>query len=134
MFLAGLGVLLLAAVLVLALLVDRRGKALGPVDQSRPGPVLLVPGYSGSVTSLESLAGSLRAIGRDVTIVTLPDDALGDLTEQAASLAAAARAVLDRTNAGSVDVVGYSAGGVVARLWVTEGGGASSVGGLVTFG
>ena len=134
MFLAGLGVLLLAAVLALALLLDRRDEAFGPIDQSRPGPILLVPGYSGSVTSLASLASSLRATGRDVTIVTLPDRALGDLTEQAESLAAAARAVLDRTNAGSVDVVGYSAGGVVARLWVTEGGGVSSVRRLVTLG
>jgi triacylglycerol lipase len=134
MFLAGLGVLLLAAGLVLVLLLDRRGEASGPVDQSRPGPILLVPGYRGSVTSLESLAVSLRATGRNVTIVTLPDQALGDLSEQATSLAAAARAVLDRTNAGSVDVVGYSAGGVVARLWVSEGGGASSVRRLVTLG
>ena len=134
MRLVGLAVLLLAAVVVTFLLVDRPGGVVGAVDQSRPGPVLLVPGYAGSVTSLEPLAASLRATGREVTIVALPDQALGDLADQATSLAAAAEAALDRTSAGSVDVVGYSAGGVVARLWVTEHGGATSVRRLVTLG
>jgi len=134
MGLAGLAVILVAAVVVTVLLVDRRGGTASAVDQSRPGPVLLVPGYGGSVTSLESLAASLRATGREVTIVTLPDRARGDLSEQATSLATAAEAAMDRTRAGSVDVVGYSAGGVVARLWVTEDGGATSVRRLVTLG
>jgi triacylglycerol esterase/lipase EstA (alpha/beta hydrolase family) len=134
MFVAFSAVVVVVAVLVTALVVAHRGQGVGGVDQSRPGPVLLVPGYGGSVTSLESLAASLRTTGRDVTIVDLPDHALGDLTDQATSLAAAARVALDRTRAGSVDVVGYSAGGVVARLWVTEDGGATSVRRLVTLG
>jgi triacylglycerol lipase len=134
MLLVGLVVLLSATGVGTLLLADRRGGAVGAVDQGRPGPVLLVPGYAGSRTSLEPLAASLRATGREVTIVSLPDQALGDLTDQASSLAAAAEAALDRTGAGSVDVVGYSAGGVVARLWVTEEGGATSVRRLVTLG
>ena len=134
MGLVGLAVLLAAAVAVTFLVVDRPGGTAGAVDQSRPGPVLLVPGYGGSVASLEPLAASLRATGREVTIVALPDQALGDLADQATSLASAAESALDRTSAGSVDVVGYSAGGVVARLWVTEHGGATSVRRLVTLG
>jgi pimeloyl-ACP methyl ester carboxylesterase len=127
-------VLVLAVALVSALLVARRGGTPVAVDPSRPGPVLLVPGYGGSAASLASLAASLRATGREVTTVVLPDQALGDLGDQARALAAAADQALARTGAGSVDVVGYSAGGVVARLWVTEDGGATSVRRLVTLG
>lgn len=103
-------------------------------DQSRPGPVLLVPGYGGSATSLPPLARALRAAGRDVTIVELPDQARGDLSQQADALATTAAATLSRTGAASVDVVGYSAGGVVARLWVATGGGGGAVRRLVTLG
>ena len=103
-------------------------------DQSRPGPVLLVPGYGGSAGSLAPLARALRAGGRDVTLVELPDQARGDLGQQADSLATTAAAAMLRTGATSLDVVGYSAGGVVARLWVTTGGGGSMVRRLVTLG
>lgn len=133
----GLGVLLtaaLAAVLAVAGVMGLRGRPVEAVDQARAGPVLLVPGYGGSMASLTSLAGFLRASGRDVTVVSLPDRALGDLTDQSRVLGTAVEAVLARTRAGSVDVVGYSAGGVVARLWVTEEGGASQVRRLVTLG
>ena len=86
------------------------------VPQDQPGPVLLVPGYGGSVRELNRLATALRSEGKDVTVVRLPDDGLGDLRVQARTLAAAATAARARTGAASVDVVGYSAGGVVARL------------------
>lgn len=93
-----------------------------PVPQEVPGPVLLVPGYGGSEASLRMLDGQLTADGRDVTVVTVPGDGTGDLAETADALDDAARAALARTGAASVDVVGYSAGGVVARLWVADGG------------
>ena len=116
---------LLAAVLVAVLggigvLVAGRLAAddVPPVSQETPGPVLFVPGYGGGQGSLRSLAGMLTAQGRDVTIVDVPGDGTGDLLETASSLGDAVDAALARTGAGSVDIVGYSAGGVVARLWV----------------
>jgi pimeloyl-ACP methyl ester carboxylesterase len=131
---AGVALLVALAVLLTALVVARRGSSPSAVDQGRPGPVLLIPGYGGSVASLASLAASLRAAGHDVTVVDLPDHALGDLSDQATALGVAVRAALARTGAGSVDLVGYSAGGVVARLWVSEDGGAEVVRRLVTVG
>ncbi len=113
---------------------SRRATTGEPADQSKPGPVLLVPGYGGSTASLETLARALRDTGRDVTVVALPDQALGDLTDQANALASAADASRKRTGAASVDVVGYSAGGVVARIWVLEDGGAQQLRRLVTLG
>jgi triacylglycerol esterase/lipase EstA (alpha/beta hydrolase family) len=93
-----------------------------PVSQERPGPVLLVPGYGGLTAALQPLADRLIASGRDATVVPLPGTGTGDLEEAADALGDAADAALARTGAESVDVVGYSAGGVVARLWVADGG------------
>ncbi len=93
-----------------------------PVSQERPGPVLLVPGYGGGTGGLQTLADRLAATGRDATVVRLPGNGTGDLALSADALDQAARAALERTGAESVDVVGYSAGGVVARLWAADGG------------
>src|SRR4051794_39813062 len=79
-----------------------------------PGPVLLVPGYGGSTASLRPLAERLRAEGRDATVVDLPGDGRGDLHAAADALDEAVSAAL-AAGAKSVDLVGYSAGGVTIR-------------------
>src|SRR6185503_3128182 len=84
-------------------------------DQSRPGAVLLVPGYGGNAASLSALAARIRATGRTATVVSLPGDGTGDLQAQAAALNDA----VNRAG-GPVDVIGYSAGGVVVRLWIAR--------------
>jgi triacylglycerol esterase/lipase EstA (alpha/beta hydrolase family) len=104
------------------------------IAQAEPGPVLLVPGYGGSVTGLQALAGRLRSAGKQVTIMSLPGDGTADLREQAKALRSAARSVLSSSGASSLDVVGYSAGGVVARLWVSDYGGASVARRVITLG
>jgi triacylglycerol lipase len=108
------------ALAVVLLLPGGSGRGGEPVSQGEPGPVLLVPGYGGSTQSLQGLADRLTAAGRDATVVPLPGNGTGDLRASADALDAAATAVLDRTGAPSVDVVGYSAGGVIARLWVAD--------------
>ncbi|MDQ1749003.1 MAG: triacylglycerol lipase [Pseudonocardiales bacterium] len=112
---------------------DRASPA-AAVPQDVPGPVLLVPGYGGSVTGLQTLAARLKQAGKQVQIVQLPGNGTGDLRAQARSLASTAKAVLAKTAASSLDVVGYSAGGVVARLWVRDYGGAGVARRVVTLG
>src|SRR3954454_15934949 len=102
--------------------------------RQQPGPVLLLPGYGGSTASLERLAAKLRsATGRDVRVVRAVGNGTGDLTEQARALESTARGLL-AAGAPSVDVVGYSAGGVVARIWADRFGGAGQARRIVTLG
>lgn len=132
-----LGVLVVVGVLVLALVVTLVVRAVSgarPVPQDQPGPVLLVPGYGGRTASLDPLADALRAEGRSVTVVSLLGDGTGDLDAQAAHLADVADTVLHDSGAPSVDVVGYSAGGVVVRQWVRNHGGAAQARRVVTLG
>lgn len=130
--------LLLVALLVLALVTSlvlravRSGGA--PVPQDQLGPVLLVPGYGGGLASLDPLADALRRAGRDVRVVPRLGDGTGDLGAEAEHLGAVAEQVLAETGAPSVDVVGYSAGGVVARLWVRDHGGATRARRVLTIG
>jgi triacylglycerol lipase len=102
--------------------------------QGDPGPVLLVPGYGGSTGSLDSLATVLRSHGKDATVLALPGNGEGDLNVQAQTLADAVAAVRKRTGAASVDVIGYSAGGVVARIWVRDHHGATTARRVITLG
>lgn len=119
---------------VAAATAHRSHDAAAAVPQDRPGPVLLVPGYGGDRRALGGLAARLRAAGRDAQVVTLPGGGTGDLREQAKVLGTAAKAALARTGAGSVDVIGYSAGGVVTRLWIRSYGGAALTRRVITLG
>jgi triacylglycerol lipase len=100
--------------------------------QDQHGTVLLVPGYGGGTDGLDRLAAAIRATGRTATVVEMPDGGTGDLTVQADALNAAADAALRQ--APSVDVIGYSAGGVVARLWVQQHDGVHKARRVVTLG
>jgi triacylglycerol lipase len=138
--------LLVVVVLLGALLYacqDRTARPSGRPDQATPGTVLLVPGYGGGQGGLSVLADRIRRTGRSAQVVTLPGDGTGDLVAQAASLdGEVTRAlrpgrgggVMDKQSAHSVDLVGYSAGGVVVRLWIARFAGEHAARRVVTLG
>lgn len=106
---AGVAVLILVLGVVLAV------RLVGERDAPARSLVVLVPGYGGSQDSLRVLADRIAATGRETRVVSLPGNGTGDLLAQVGVLEAAAG------GASPVDVIGYSAGGVVARLWVARG-------------
>jgi triacylglycerol esterase/lipase EstA (alpha/beta hydrolase family) len=95
--------------------------------------VILVPGYGGSTGALDVLASRIRATGRTATVLQLPGTGTGSLLADAALLNAAVDGEI-RQGAPSVDVIGYSAGGVVALIWARHDDGAASARRIVTLG
>ncbi len=93
-------------------------------DRGSVGTVVLVPGYGGGTDALDVLAARLRSAGHSAVVLHLSGDGKGDLRQQAQVLQDEVSSLL-AGGAPSVDVVGYSAGGVVARLWASELGGAA---------
>ncbi|HEY2063841.1 MAG TPA: lipase [Amycolatopsis sp.] len=132
------GVALVAVAGVVAAVLTTAGSSAAPESgspaQDRPGPVLLVPGYGGGRGGLLQLADRIhQATGRDAQVLTLVGDGTGDLEQQVGVLADAVERAYEN-GAPSVDVIGYSAGGVVARLWVARDGGEHQARRVVTLG
>ena len=134
---AGLVVVIVVAVVVGVLVsggdASPATPAAGTPPQDRPGPVLLVPGYGGSRGSLSALARRIRAAGRVATVLHLPGNGTGSLVADAGVLNAAVNWAL-RGGAPSVDVVGYSAGGVTTLLWARQDGGVHKARRVITLG
>jgi triacylglycerol lipase len=130
-----LAVLLAAAVAAGAVagLRSGGGQPAGRPDQNRLGPVLLVPGFGGATSSLDVLASRIRATGRTAVVLHLPGSGTGSLLTDASVLNSAVASAIAH-GAPSVDVIGYSAGGVVALVWAREFDGAARARRVVTLG
>jgi triacylglycerol lipase len=135
--LGSLAVLLIAVVAIALVVIEpkvtRGGSKAHPVPQATQPPVLLVPGYGGGTAGLDVMAAALRREGREVTVVQLAGDGTGDLNKEADVVEDAVHTALS-TGAESVDLVGYSAGGVTVRLWVRQYDGGSVARRIVTLG
>jgi len=127
--------LLVAAATLLAVAATVAGLlvALWPDRQPTPAsvvPVVLVHGYDGTPASFDVLSSRLRAAGRQVVVVQLPDRGTGDIEVSAGVVARA----VDGTGASRVDLVGYSAGGIVVRTYLGQPGVAAHVRHVVLLG
>jgi len=111
--------LLAATLLAAAAVVAGLLAALWPQQRTQPQgpvPVVLVHGYDGTPASFGALAGRLRSGGRQVVVVALPDRGTADIEDSAGAVARA----VDATGASEVDLVGYSAGGIVVRAYLGQ--------------
>jgi triacylglycerol lipase len=133
--LAGVALLATAAIIAAILAGLRADRTLpsGRPAQDRLGPVLLVPGYGGATASLSALADRIRASGRTAIVLNLPGNGTGSLIADAAVLNAAVSRALD-SGAPSVDVIGYSAGGVATLIWARQDDGAAKARHVITLG
>jgi triacylglycerol lipase len=132
---AAVAVLVVAAAVAALVAALRPGPAepSGLPPQNRPGPVLLVPGYGGGTGALDVLGSRIRSTGREAIVVHLPGGGTGSLLTDAGVLNAAVGQVLAR-GAPSVDIIGYSAGGVVALIWARLDDGVAKARRVITLG
>jgi triacylglycerol lipase len=110
--------LLIGTVIVGALVASALAWAMirEPRQETQDIPVVLVHGFGGSASSMDRLEGALRRQGRRVVSVQLPRLGTGPIEQ---SSRAVAKAVTE-TGAQRVDLVGFSAGGVVVRTYLHE--------------
>jgi triacylglycerol esterase/lipase EstA (alpha/beta hydrolase family) len=81
-----------------------------------PLPVILVHGYGGTSGSMATIKARLEREGRAVVAVDLPNGGEGDITESARVVAEAVEA----TGSPTVDLIGFSMGGVVVRSYLED--------------
>ncbi len=125
-------VLALAASVVVS--VSREYAVPPKADPQQLGPVVLVPGFGGNTAALQALALRLRVVGRPAVVVNLPDGGTGDFSGQAAAIDDAVRDLIRHDGTRSVDLVGYSAGGVASWLYLQTGTTAPAIRRFVTLG
>ena len=104
---------------------------LGHARSRNADPVILVGGYANSVSGWNEWKRSLEADGFQVFIFDPPTVGLGDMEESAKAVAAFILEVRRKTGR-KVDVVGFSEGGVLARMAVARLGALGSVDRLVS--
>lgn len=112
-------VVALVGIVVLALVGFRWLNRADTIDGTAATPAsaaILIPGYGGGTGGLTGLADHLRATGREVVVAEI-GDGRGDLREYGERVSMLARDLV-ANGATAVDLVGYSAGGLVARAAV----------------
>lgn len=128
------GLALALVVGVLAVVVVGKVGSGGAADQAKLGTVIVVPGYGGTVQDVTPLVDALESAGRAAVAFRPSDGGTGDLRVQARRLSRLAKQVMEQTDTASVDLVGYSAGGVISRIFVRDDDGASVVRRVLTLG
>jgi hypothetical protein len=99
---------------------------IGVARRANADPVILVGGFANSASGWDEWKRSLQADGFDVYVFDPPTVGLGDM-EQSAQAVAAFIADVRRRTGRRVDVVGFSEGGVLARMAVAKYGALGSV-------
>ena len=98
-----------------------------------PRPVVLVHGYAMGRANFLVLANRMALAGLG-PLVGFEYWTLGGIAPASAALAAFVEELCDRLGVAQVDLVGHSLGGMLARHYVSAGGGAARVAHLVTIG
>lgn len=97
-------------------------------------PVLLVSGFGAPAFHNDWVAKQLARNGLDVHKMMLPNMAIGDMRESAKLVSGEVEGIKALAGSDKVSLVGYSLGGLIARIYLQELGGTESLGRAVFVG
>ncbi len=83
-------------------------------------PVLLVPGWGAPMWHTRWIGRQLEEAGLRVERMRLPLMAVGDMVRSARRVSEEVDRVLDGTGAARINIVGYSLGGLIARIYLQQ--------------
>ncbi len=124
-----IGALVLVAALAAGFVFSRTGSE-PPLRASGPVPVVLVHGFGGDSSSMAAIQARLQREGLQVISLDLPNGGTGDIVDSAKAVADA----VDDTRSSTVDLIGFSMGGLVIRAYLEHHDGLDRARHVVTLG
>ncbi|MFH1149113.1 MAG: alpha/beta fold hydrolase [Actinomycetota bacterium] len=91
-------------------------------------PTLVVPGFGAPVWHTRWIAHELRKHGLGTVTLEFPFMGVGDMNDSAERLLGEVETACDRLHVDRVNLVGYSMGGTIARVYIQRFGGAKRLG------
>lgn len=107
----------------------RRKKSSDRPSAEEPGsyPVVIVPGWGAPMLHTNWIARQLEAERLSAVKIRFPYMGVGDMDESAGQLKEKVEALRERLGVGRVNLIGYSLGGLIARVYLQEFGGREKV-------
>lgn len=103
-------------------------------EDTRSYPLLVVPGWGAPRFHTRWIARNMESQGFEVVEVTLPLMGVGDMKHSAEILSENAQAISQGLGVPRVNLIGYSLGGLIARIYLQEYGGYERIGRAVFVG
>ncbi|MBU4193665.1 MAG: alpha/beta fold hydrolase [Actinobacteria bacterium] len=103
---------------------DNKQRGTNPGGEESGGtglyPVIIVPGWGSPMFQMDWVARHLESEGLATIKLKVPRLAVGDMRESAEVLAREVERLRSENGVGKVNLVGYSLGGLIARIYLQE--------------
>ncbi|MBU4301979.1 MAG: alpha/beta fold hydrolase [Actinobacteria bacterium] len=103
---------------------DNKQRGTNPSGEESGGtglyPVIIVPGWGSPMFQMDWVARHLESEGLATIKLKVPRLAVGDMRESAEVLAREVERLRSENGVGKVNLVGYSLGGLIARIYLQE--------------
>ncbi len=103
---------------------DNRQRGATPAGQDSSGtglhPVIIVPGWASPALQIDWVSRHLESEGLATIKLKVPRLAVGDMRQSAEVLAREVERLRQENGVGKVNLVGYSLGGLIARIYLQE--------------